>query len=315
MLCRLPLLALALPLLAAVAPTAAKADFLVGMVAYERHDYATALKEFSDPALAEVPVVQGYLGRLYFFGQGVERDPARGIALLEAAARGGDLDAVTLVAQAYDLGMGVEQDKAKALEFWRIGAEQGMTRAQVEVGRRYQTGEVTGRPDYDQAAAWLRQAAAKGDAQAMVELGWMAQNGLGMPADEAAAAEYYRRAANKGQPLAMDRLARMMLEEGGDLTEARNLAETAVRREGQPAFHDTLGSILLQQGELAAAEEQFKLAAKKSPLYAAAREHLGDLYWLQGRRAEAKRAWEEARELARSEQERARIEEKLQQAY
>lgn len=312
---RLSILALALPLMATLPLAGAKADFLVGVVAYERHDYATALKELSDPALAEVPAVQGYLGRLYFFGQGVDRDPDRGMALLEAAAKGGDLDSVTLVAQAYDLGMGVKQDKAKAFAFWQIGAERGMTRAQVEVGRRYQTGEATGQADYDQAASWLRKAAAKGDAQAMTELGWMAQNGLGMARDETAAAEFYRRAANKGQPLAMDRLARLMLDDGGDLGEARGLAETAVQREGQPAFHDTLGSILLLQGELAAAEEQFKLAAKKSPLYAAAREHLGDLYWQQGRRAEAKAAWEEAHDLARSEQERARIEEKLQQVY
>ena len=167
-------------------------------------------------------------------------------------------------------------------------------------------------PDYALAVQWLSRAASAGDARAMTHLGDLYEKGQGVASNPERAEELYRTAAGKGYSLAMERLAQDIVAEGGDLAEARALAEMAVTREGQPAYHDTLGTVLKLQGDYAGAEEQYLQAMKKSPRYSQAREHLGDLYWEQGRRSEAEALWQEARELAKDEDDRARIEAKLE---
>lgn len=301
----------ALPL-AVTAP--AQADFLVGIVAYERADFATAYRELSAPDTRSSAEAQFYLGRMHLFGQGVAKDEAQGIALIEEAAAGNVVEAVTMLAKAYEYGMGVEKDKAKALAYWEQAASLGVTSAQVEMGLRYETGEITGQADYDTALRWYREAVAANDARAMTYLGSLYERGLGVAQDFAMAAELYRQAVGKDHALAMDKLAQLIVAQGGDLAEARHLAETAVAREGQPLFHATLGRVLALQGDLAGAEAAYREAAKKSPLYVAPREALGDLYWAQGRKLDAQAAWKQALDLARKPGDKQRLEEKLRQA-
>jgi TPR repeat protein len=298
--------------LALAAP--AQADFLVGMVAYERADFATAYRELSAPDTRNAAEAQLYLGRMHLFGQGVAKDEAQGIALLEQAAAGNVVEAVTMLAKAYEFGMGAAKDKAKALAYWEQAAALGVTSAQVEMGLRYESGEVTGQPDYDAALRWYREAVAANDARAMTYLGSLYERGLGVAQDLALAAELYRQAVGKGHALAMNKLAQLLIATDGDLDEARHLAETAVAREGQPLFHATLGRVLELQGDVAGAEAAYREAAKRSPLFVAPREALGDLYWAQGRKLDAQAAWKEALGLARKPGDKQRLEQKLRQA-
>lgn len=307
--------AAALPAAAAASPSTPSGDFLAGLVAYERGDYGVAHEAFANPALAGVPEVQDYLGRMYFAGRGVTEDVDLALTLLAEAAEGGVVEAARLLAKIYDYGVAeVPPDSEISTRYWKMAAELGDRSAMVEVGLRYKDGSYFGdQPDFGEAVHWLGRAAAAGDARAMTHLGDLYEKGQGVASDPGRAEELYRTAAGKGYSLAMERLARDIVAEGGDLAEARTLAETAVLREGQPAFHDTLGTVLRLQGDLAGAEEQYLLAMKKSPLYAQPREHLADLYWEQGRREEAEALWREARDLAKSEDDRERIEAKLEQ--
>jgi len=52
----------------------ARAGFEEGLAAYERGDYATALKEWQPLAVAGNADAQYYLGVMYAFGQGVPQD-------------------------------------------------------------------------------------------------------------------------------------------------------------------------------------------------------------------------------------------------
>lgn len=319
MVAKLASLALAMTALAGLPAAAAAAsdasgDFLVGLVAYERGDYEVAHEAFSNPELASVPEAQDYLGRMYFAGRGVEEDVQEALRLLEASAEGGVIDAARLLAKIYDYGVAeVQPDKALAAKYWMMAAELGDRSAMVEVGLRFKEGGLEGEaPDYELAAKWLSRAASAGDARAMTHLGDLYERGQGVSSNPERAETLYRTAASKGYSLAMERLAQDIVADGGDLAEARIFAETAVTREGQPAYHDTLGTVLKLQGDFAGAEEQYRLAIKKSPRYSQAREHLGDLYWEQGRHDEAHALWQEARELARDEEDRERIEAKLE---
>jgi TPR repeat protein len=66
----------------------------------------------------------------------------------------------------------------------------------------YETGMGVTR-DLQQALYWYGQAAARGSAWAEWNLGRMHQEGLGVPADEVAAIEHFRRAARGGHEKAI----------------------------------------------------------------------------------------------------------------
>jgi TPR repeat protein/uncharacterized caspase-like protein len=73
--------------------------------------------------------------------------------------------------------------------------------------RALQEGQAAeGRGDYTLALAWYRRAADLGSADAACDLGWLYQNGLGVPADLQQAAAWYRRAAQAGHVMAANNL-------------------------------------------------------------------------------------------------------------
>jgi tetratricopeptide (TPR) repeat protein len=310
---RLRTLALTLVLAAPALP--AKADFLVGIVAYDRGDYATAFDELSAPDTRNVPEAKFFLGRMYLFGSGVAADPEKGIALLRESAEAGVLDAAISLAQAYDMGRTVPKDRMQGYRYWLMAAELGHGKAMLEVGLRLEGGETPTGADPAAAAAWFGKAAAAGEVVANAYLGELYEQGRGVIKHLAEAERLYRLAAGKGSFFAMDQLARFLLEQGRDLEEAKQYAELAVAREGQPLFHVTLGRILEAEGDTAGAEAQYREAAEKSPLYAQPRELLGDLLWSQGRKLEAEALWRAASQLARDGAVRDRLERKLLRAF
>lgn len=56
------------------------------------------------------------------------------------------------------------------------------------------------------ALRWFRQAAAQGNRQALCNLGFLYQFGIGVPADPVEAERLYRRAATRGHPEALEAL-------------------------------------------------------------------------------------------------------------
>jgi TPR repeat protein len=96
-------------------------------------------------------------------------------------------------------------DYASAAVWYRRAAELGHARAQNDLGWLYQNGWGVPR-DNAQALHWYRLAATQGDAFAQVNIGWMYQNGRGAPRDYVEAMRWYRLAAAQGNPIAADNL-------------------------------------------------------------------------------------------------------------
>lgn len=111
-------LAIALPALA---------DFAAGLAAYQKGDYATAVKEWRLLAEDGDAPSQYNLGLLYLDGHGVP------------------------------------QDYTEAVRWFRRSAEQGYTQAQHNLGAMYGSGQGV-RRDYVEAYKWLNICAAKGNA-------------------------------------------------------------------------------------------------------------------------------------------------------
>jgi uncharacterized protein len=87
-------------------------------------------------------------------------------------------------------------DYENAMRLLRPLADQGDSSAQTFLAHLYW---VVIPPDYAAAASWYRKAAEHGDAFAQDRLGFQYANGLGVTQDYAAAASWYRKAADQGQ--------------------------------------------------------------------------------------------------------------------
>lgn len=93
-------------------------------------------------------------------------------------------------------------------------ADEGHAPAQYELGRRILTG-TKGMPENPAAAVpWLKLAADGGDNRAMAALGLCHERGLGVNASADAARDWYRRAAENGNPNACMALVQMETKAG-----------------------------------------------------------------------------------------------------
>lgn len=136
----------------------ALADFNAGFAAYEKDDYATALKEWLPAAEKGDPHAQHMLGFLYAQGRGVTIDPAQTVSWWNKAARQGFAPAQYTLGQLYRRGLGVKHDPAKAFDLIGRAADAGYPDAQHAFGIMHVTGEGV-KSDLSAAFMWLDLAA------------------------------------------------------------------------------------------------------------------------------------------------------------
>jgi len=98
-----------------------------GQRAYDRGDYAAALREFGEDGSAEAQMM---LGIMYFKGQGVQQDKKRAAELLLKAAERGNVIAQFNLGLMYEDGEGVAPDEKEAERWYRRAAAQGDVDAQ-----------------------------------------------------------------------------------------------------------------------------------------------------------------------------------------
>ena len=114
--------------------------------------------------------------------------------------------------------------------------------------------EALKRKDYANAVRLYRPLATKGDPSAQVNLGFMYDEGLGVPQDYAEAVKWYRRAADQGEPHGLSNLANMYRDGLGvpqdyiqahlwfNLAAARFPAAEKEKREAATEHRDTVGA-------------------------------------------------------------------------
>lgn len=136
----------------------AAADLESGKRAYERKDYATALKEFTPLAEQGNADAQTFLGKMYWMGHGVLKDTEQAIKWFKASAVQGNADAQFFLGSYYLLP---HRDIAEGLKWLRLSAEQGNQDAQLLLGKAYLDGNNELPRDPVQAEKWLRLAADK----------------------------------------------------------------------------------------------------------------------------------------------------------
>ena len=150
------------------------------------------------------------LGLLMLDGDGVARDPAGGLALIQDAARHDLPEADWRLGLLYHGGLEVAHADAKATDLFRRAAEQGQAGAAAMLGHAYAEGWA-GTHDAVEALRWFRVAAALGAPEAWYALGRTYELGLGVPTDGAEAAVWYALAANAGRADAQRRMGEAAL--------------------------------------------------------------------------------------------------------
>jgi TPR repeat protein len=172
----------------------------------------------------------------YIEGKGVEKDAARGLALLQKAAEGGSAAAsFRLAVQA----LSTEKPDLLAGYKYLLGAANGnLPEAQNELGLLYLSGKLAV-ADSAAGVAWLTRAAQGGHAQAQNNLATLYERGAaGLTPNMENAGKLYSLAANQGSGPATLALARLLNEGVGtkpDPVKAWALASLAQERGEQDA--------------------------------------------------------------------------------
>jgi len=99
-------------------------------------------------------------------------------------------------------------DHTGALLKWRDAAGKGNANAMFNIGVLYDQGQGV-KQDYAEAMRWWRKAADKGVADAMSNIGVLYEQGQGVEQDYAEAMRWYRKAADKGHATAKAALQRL----------------------------------------------------------------------------------------------------------
>ena len=147
------------------------------------------------------------LGVIYFFGQGVPKDPQKARLLFEKAANQGHVAAHVNLGRIYQNGIGVKQDFEKAYLLYSKVANQDST-AQYYLGQMYEKGQGV-KKDFSKAVYWYEKAANQGDADAQFILGLSYSIGRNVAQDFSKALIFLEKAANQGHAQAQCHLGIM----------------------------------------------------------------------------------------------------------
>jgi TPR repeat protein len=142
------------------APVAA-GQFEDAVAAYQKGDYATALRLVRPLANQGNAGAQAVVGDMYFNGEGVPQDYAEAAKWYRLAANQGNAIGQKNLGFMYHSGRGMPHNDAEAVKWYRLAADQGYAGAQNNLGASYFAGRGVPK-DYVLAYMWFNLAAARG---------------------------------------------------------------------------------------------------------------------------------------------------------
>jgi TPR repeat protein/uncharacterized caspase-like protein len=175
----------------------AKQALETGLEAFNRKDYAGAMRWYRKAADHGDALAQDRIGLLYDKGWGVGQDYAEAMRWYKKAGDQGNAQAQSNIGFLYRDGRGVGQDHAEAMRWYRKAADQGNAWGQYGVGSLYANGWGVGQ-GYVEAMRWYRKAADQGNALGQSGVGSLYNFGWGVGQDYAEAMRWYRKAADQG---------------------------------------------------------------------------------------------------------------------
>lgn len=139
---------------------------------------------------------QNYLGQMYTFGQGVDKNSTEAFKWYLSAAMLGDASSQETVGHHYQNGWEVDQDYFEAVKWYQKAADQDHFRAKNYLGHMYLSGRGV-KQDPDKALELYRETAEQGYPLGMLNIGKMYENGNGVEQSDTEALKWYWRAASE----------------------------------------------------------------------------------------------------------------------
>ncbi|WP_279480969.1 tetratricopeptide repeat protein [Aureimonas sp. SK2] len=212
--------------------------------AFQRGYYLSALRLAEPLANLGDPAAQTLLGEIYGRGLGVPRDETEAARWYGVAAKAGVPEAQFRYAMLLIEGRAVAPDDATARDlmkaaadagnplaaynygqmliraaptggfteaagYFRKAAEAGLPDAQYALSQLYAYGKGLEKADDGEARRWLAEAAKGGSDTAQIELGIWLINGRGGPAEPLEGFRWLKGAADRGNPIAVNRMAHL----------------------------------------------------------------------------------------------------------
>ncbi len=226
-------------------------------------DFAEALEWTRRAAENGWQQAQTDLGWLHMNGgKGVSINHAEALKWFTRASEQGSKAAEYYIGELYYRGLhGVKASDAAAMEHWRIAAEAGIAEAQQRLGFLLSRQEET----FAEGLGWLRRAAtegaARGKAEAALNLGNIYASGkAGVAVDMAEAARWYAIAAEEGNARAQHVYGLMLLV-GDPIPQDEEVGLFMLRRAASQDYLPAMAEFIRQLRNLPnATEEQLKEA-------------------------------------------------------
>lgn len=141
---------------------------------YDAHNDELALELFQAASDRGHPIAKYYLGIMYLYGWGTDRDLDKSVHYFIQSAQMGVPEAMLLAGTLFRDGIGVEKNIDAAINWFTLAleSESSATEAKYELAKIYYNG-VDGKKDYHQAYTLMEEAANAGDINAQFNLGVM----------------------------------------------------------------------------------------------------------------------------------------------
>ena len=171
------------------------AESKLGDIFYAKHDYKSAALWYEKGRLQNHPPSYYSLGLMIKNGEGVARDPQKGIEYIKKAAELDYPKAQLQLGLLYASGDGVEMNQLESVFWFSKAADNNDAEAMNYLGIFYQNEK-----SYDVAFKFYSAAANSGNSYAKMNLAACYNSGFGTPINEKQAAYWYEAAANDGLP-------------------------------------------------------------------------------------------------------------------
>ena len=208
-----------------------RAYYLRGYSYFEQQLYVSARLDYNRALEfnAENPAALVALGRLHQRGLGIKQDASLAWLLFEKAAELDYLEGKVMAGRSLLLGEGIERNTRQARRWLAEAAAEGDAIAMLHMGLSYRAPYVA-ETDVQKATAWYEKARAAGSAVALVMQGHMHTTGELGQTDQAAAFKLFKEAADVGLAEGQVRVAHAYLGGSGakaDVDAAREWFERA----------------------------------------------------------------------------------------
>lgn len=169
-----------------------------------KQNYKKAMEWYSKAVEKDNALGMYFMGYAFYEGMAVPQDYAKALELYTKSAEGGQLNAFSDVARAYLKGEGTPKDNEKAYEWAKKGADEGDPESMFLIGWMYDTGSAYFNKNENLAKQWYTKAIENGHVYSKVCLAnLLTYNEEENPEDYVRALQLYREAAAKNDSEAM----------------------------------------------------------------------------------------------------------------